>query len=191
MTSEIVPTRPPSIAEIAADLEAVCTEIDMENGEIKPELMKRFEFAQLALRDKCDRWIGYIDGLKGAIATLKSRSDRASAALRTAQSFEKQLKFYMKQVLEQNPNLTFKGEGGTIYLHGEGDKIKYNFKFGDKSVAEVVETAFIDMEPTVRPYLIDVTHQVINKEKLKADLLAGVKLNWAELYKGSHVRLKG
>lgn len=192
MTSEIT-VRPASqsLAEIACDLEAACMEIDASDGEISPDLMKRFECANLALSTKVDRWIGYLDGVKGMIATLEVRAKRSAAALSAARSLENGLKKYVKMVIETTPNVPYKGESGTLYLHGEGDKLKFNFKFCDKTVREVVEPAFAEMEPSVRPYLMDVTHQIINKEKLKADLLAGVRLNWAETYYGKHVRTKG
>ncbi len=191
MTTELAAPKSRSLADIAADLEAVCTAIDSENGEISEALIERFKFAELALRDKVDRWIGYMDGLDGMIATLEIRSKRAAAALKTARSFEKRLKAGMKFVIEQNPNLTFKGESGTVYLHGQAETVEYEFKFGDKTVREVIDPAFIAMEPGVIPYLVPVTHQVIDETKLKIDLKQGKECKWARLVKGSHPRVKG
>ncbi len=180
-----------TLAFYAADLEAACIEIDSHDGEIPPDLMKRFECASLALSAKVDRWIGYLDGVKGMILMLDIRSKRAAAALKAARTLQEGLKGYIKFVMLSTPNVPYKGNAGTLYLHGQAAQPKYSFVFPDKSVANVVDDAFIKMEPSIVPYLVPVTHQVLNTEKIKTDLAAGAKLNWATLEKGSHVRAKG
>ncbi len=190
MAAEIA-TRDQSLSKYAADLEAICTEIELCDGELPKDLMQRFEYANLALQNKCDRWIGYVDAMKAMIGVLEQRSKRAATALKTARGLQEYLENGMKAVIETNPNLTFKGESGTIYLHGQAETIDYAFKWGKKTVDYVVDPAFIQMEPSVSPYLTTVTYQVIDRDRLKADLKIGVPVTWAKLVKPSYVAVKG
>lgn len=190
MTSEIAP-RDQSLAKYAADLEAICTEIEMCDGTLPADLMQRFEYANMALQQKCDRWIGYVDAMDAMIGILEQRSKRAATALKTARGLSEYLKTGMKSVIEANPNLTFKGENGTIYLHGQAEKPKYAFKFGEKTVRLVVDPAFIQMEPSISPYLRTVTYQVIDEPSLMATLQTGGEVSWAKIDRPSHIRIKG
>jgi hypothetical protein len=190
MSTELA-SRDQSLSAYAADLEAICTEIEMCDGEIPQDTMARFEFANLALQAKCERWIGYRDAIDGMITALEAKAKRSQAAVRGAKALKTYLDNGMKFVIESNPNLTFKGESGTLYLHGQAPAVRYAFKFEDKTVYRTVEPIVAQMEPSVVPYLKDVTYQVIDSEKLKADLKAGITLNWASLEAGKHVRIKG
>lgn len=192
-TSSPVTTRPSavSLARCAAELEWIMLEIDAADGEIADALIQRFDDARLAVSEKTDRWIMLLDTLKGMDATLRERRDRAAKALKTAENVHDRLKEYLRYVLTANPGVPFKGSDGTLYLHNNAESVKYTIAFEDKTLRNCVDRALVDMEASIRPYVKTFEVAVLDGAKVKADLKAGMKLPWAELHRGAHVRVKG
>lgn len=181
-----------SLAKYAAELEAVCSEID-DTDEITEDLIRRFDDAKLALGDKVDRWICYLDSAKFLVAALKEKKERLTKALKVTETLQSRLKDYAKYVIESVPerkHLTGSNEG-TLYLHKNPEGIKYSFDFKDVTFYRTVEKALIEMEPSLNSYVKVASCYLVDTDKIKADLKAGMKLPWAQLHQDSHVRIKG
>lgn len=180
-----------SLMQVAAALEQVCNEIDAMDGVITDEMIRRFDDAKLALSAKTDRWILYIDALKHMTTSLKDRKERAAKALKSVEALQTRLKEYVKFVIEQNPDVPFRGEEGSLYLHGNPESVRYSFDFEDKTFYRCVHSEVLAMEPSIVPYVKAGTVWIIDGDKVKADLKAGMKLSFASLERGKHVRVKG
>lgn len=183
--------RSESPAAYALELELVCQEIDAAEGDISPELMKRFEGAKYALAEKTDRWIGFLDAAAAMVEALKVRKDRAAKALKTAEALQKRLKGHVKFCMEQTPNVPFKGDSGSLYLHRNPEGVEIDFALEDKTAYKTVDSALIEMEPSLAHYVKQLNFYAIDTTKLKNDLKGGRLLSWARLSQGSHLRVKG
>lgn len=180
-----------SLAGRAVELELICQEIDAADGEISDALIARFDDAKLALSAKVDGWILYLDAIKYMAEALKERKERAAKAQKTAEALQARLKDYLKHVLVANPGIPFKGEEGSIYLHKNPQGVRYAFQFEDKTFYRTVDRALLDMEPSMNSYVKQATVYMLDGEKVKQDLKAGMTLPWAELHQDSHLRTKG
>lgn len=187
------PVKKKSLGECAVDLERLCTIIDsMEDPDaFNEKLITEFEDVKNNLAVKVDNVINYVDGLKFMISALKEKKERISKAYKTAQNVEKRIKDYIKWVLSENPKLPFSGEQGTLYLHKSPPGTKINFATTDVRLNGVVTDIVREGNPAIEPYLKKHVYYTIDKNKIKADLKAGMKLGWAELTNDSHVRVKG
>ncbi len=190
MSDIIVSKDRPSLARYAADLEAICLEIDEETGEITDELVKRFDDARLALADKTDRWIGYLDAIKHLEAAAKERKDRAGNAQKTFAALNKRLRDYIQFVIESSPGVPLKGSEGSLALQKNPESVKIDFDGVDKTFYRVIDPTLLKLEPTLNEYVKTITCYVIDNDRLKADLKAGKTLSWARLERGSHVRIR-
>ncbi len=179
-----------SLARYATDLELVCQEIDNADGVISDELMARFDDAKLALSDKADRWINYLDMLKGMAETLKERKDRAAKAQKTAEALQKRLREYVKFVIEQNPGIPFVGTEGRITLQNKAEGVAYAFAIPDKTFYRVCDKTSLELEPSLLPYIQVSSVMTVDHDKVKADLKAGMQLRFATLTRGSSIRIR-
>ena len=173
------------------DLESLCTEIDANEGVITDELLARFNDAKLALSHKVDNWIGYLDSIKNMVETLKERKERVTRAYKVADGLQKRLREYLKFVMQASPSLPYKGEEGSLYLHGSPESVKYAFEFTDQTFYKIVDPTILQLEPSINDYVKVTTCYLIDGVKVKKDLKAGIKISWAELTKDSHVRVRG
>lgn len=180
-----------SLAKYAVDVELACQEID-EAPDVNTALVAKFADTTGALADKIDRYIGLMDAVKSRVALLKEQKDRISKAVKAAENFDRQLKSYVKHVMQQVPNISYKGSTGSLYLHKNPKSLKVDFALPDKTVYSVVDDTMLTLEPSLATYVKQVTVNVIDRDKLKADLEAGMRLPWARIVSDdSHVRVKG
>ena len=180
-----------TLAEYALEVELACREID-DADDISTSIAERLSSATGDLVTKIDRYIGMIDAVKSRVSLLKEQRDRIVAAVKTAESFDKQLKNYVKYVIQQMPNIPYKGSTGSLYLHKNPKSVKVDFAFPDKTVYAVVDAAALQLEPSLIGYVKSVSLNVMDRERLKADLEAGMLLPWARIVTDEcHVRVKG
>ncbi len=181
-----------SLAKYATEVEVVCQEIDNAEGTIPTDLINRFAFAQGELATKVDNFIGFLDAVKARVTTLKEHRDRVVKAIRTAESFERGLKDYVKFVMLANPGMQFKGEEGSFRLQRNPPSLKIDFAREDKTIHAVVDPALIHLEPSLAKYVKAVSCFVIDTERLKEALEAGEEIPWARIEKDNkHVRIGG
>ena len=188
MTTDIIVQERKSLARYAADLEAICLEIDEETGEISEELIKRFDDARLDLATKCDNWIGYLDALKALVAEAKERKERAAKAQKTFEGVNKRLRDYLKFVMETNHGLAFKGTQGKLALQSNAAALKVDFELADKTIYKAIDPTLLELEPSLNHYVKQISCYVLDTERLKEDLKSGATVPWARLGKGSHGR---
>lgn len=180
-----------SLSRYATEVELICQEIDACDGEIPEGLIARFAEAQTGMAAKVDSWIGMLDAVKSRIALLKEMRERVTRAVKAAENLDKGFKGYIKYNLQNKPDIPFKGESGSFYLHRNPKSVKVDFEFSDKTVYKTIDPALVSLEPTINPYIKEIRFVVLDNEKLKADLEAGMKLSWARIEQDSHIRVKG
>ena len=193
MTDKLVAKKRVSLAEHAVSMEALCNEIDdNEDDELPAGLIERFMSAQVGLSTKVDSWIGYLDAAKARILLLEEMKARVKKAIRSAKTVNEGMKGYIEHVLRSTgEKVTLKGSTGTLYLHGQAPSLKLTVKTSEKTVYNVIDPTMPDFEQSMVPYCQQVTFLSLDRDKLVAELKAGMKLPWASLEPGAHVRIKG
>lgn len=181
-----------TLAEILAELESTCLQIDEETGEIPKELLEKLtDLKDSQLADKVDDWILKLDQISGQILAAKLKKERAEKAVKRWESLQKGMKDYLKFIIQNNPGVAFKGDEGTIYLHKNPPGVDVDFERKNKTVYNAIDESFATLDPTLGEYMKEVRYFVVDGEKLKADILSGKKLNWAREKQDSHIRIKG
>ncbi len=180
----------PTLASVAAELALLLDEIDSHDGEITADIIARFDDASLAVADKCDRWIGYLDSLKAMSAALKERKDRAAKAQKSVDALQARLKDYLKGVLATNPGVPFKGSEGSLALQKNPESVRYAFTRDERTIYAVVPQATLEMFSDLHNYVTAITSLVVDSVKVKEALKSGVILDFATLERGEHVRIK-
>ncbi len=193
MTTDIVPKKRVSLAEHAAIVEAICNQIDDNEDEELPEgLIQKFMEANLDLARKTDNWIGLLDAVKARINLLDDMKLRVKKALKAAKTLDQSMKDYVKFVIAGTEGrIPLKGTVGTLYAHSNPEGLHVTVKTTEKAVYHVVDPAMPDWDQSMLQYCRQVTFLTLDKDKVRADLKAGMKLPWAELVRDFHVRIKG
>lgn len=203
MPDQLVPIKRGGLAEAAAELEAVCDEIDNHDGVLTEEMLARFNHAELSLAHRVDCWINYVDGAKALVAHLKDRKERATKAYRAAQNLESRLRGFLCLQLQSRPGIPFKGEkeGSLVlcknsqlklWIAYEADERTHpeTLAIRDKTVYDVVPDELLMIEPSMSNYVKERAFKTLNKELLREDLKNGLQLGWARTEQGHHVRIR-
>lgn len=180
-----------NLGQYALELDLVCQEIDANDGIVTDDMLVRFDSATVDLATKVDGWLWYLDTIKAMIEALKERKDRAAKAHKAAENLQKRLKEHVKWTIQQTPDIPFKGNEGSIYLHRNPPGIELSFTLEDKSIYKTVPDALMQIEPSIGEYTKEITVKVLDMERLRNDLKAGKFVAWAEIKQDSHVRTKG
>ena len=180
----------PTLASVAAELALLLDEIDTHDGEITADIIARFDDASLAVADKTDKWISYLDSLKAMSAALKERKDRAAKAQKSVEALQARLKDYLKGVLSTNPGIPFKGSEGSLALQKNPESVRYAFTREERTVYSVVHPNTLAMFNGLGAYVTEIRSLVVDGAKVKADLQAGMQLDFATLERGDHVRIR-
>ncbi len=179
-----------TLAEYAFEIEKVCDYIDNFEGPIPESLIKAFAEKQADLATKVESWIGFLDAVKSRIELLKEQKERVTKAVKTAENFQRGLKDYLRYVLEAAPSVQYKCDTGRIALQKNPRSLKIDFETKDVTVYNQIDKALIDLEPSLNAYIKPVTLYVMDNEKLKADLDAGMLIPWARFEAGNHIRIR-
>lgn len=177
-----------NLAVLAHDFGELCNQID-EAEDIGEGVIEKFMEAKGELSIKVDSWIYKLDQAKHWVQFVKDRKKRVEKGYKIAQNIEKGMKQYVKYQLENN-DIPFKGTEGTLYLHGQAEKVDHNINVENKTVFNCVDSSIADLIPGIDEYLKSHTFYSIDIAKIKADLKAGKKLGFAKLSKGKHVRVR-
>lgn len=179
-----------TLALIQENLDKLMRAID-EATEITNEQIDEFMLLREEREKKIDGWIGYRDRAKHFVAELKERRDRFQTAYKTGQSLQKYLDQRIKYHMENDKTgLVFKGkELGTLSLVNNQKAVAHIVPLESVRFDNVVKDDFY--KQVCADYLKEVTFRVLDKAKVKVDLLSGIELSWAKLEQGKHIRVKG
>lgn len=185
-----------TLARYALDVELACDEIDAcETPEIPNELVTRLTDAQGALADKCDRYIGLLDALSSRIELLKEQKRRIKRAIEVGETLQGRVKDHVKYVLlvssKDGKKIPMKGTTGSLALHANPPKVEIDFVTTDRQVYRCLDESALQLEQSIAPYVKTVTLLQLDRDKLKADLDAGMQLPWARITRDYHVRMRG
>ena len=159
-----------TLAQRAVALEAVCNEIDQNDGVITDEMIARFDDAKLAVAEKVDSWIWYLDTLKTMAINAKVQKKRAEKAQKSLKGIQDGLNAYLKSLIQTTPDVPFRGKTGALYIHKSPPGVAYSFVFDKKTLYNAIDPALLDMEPTLAPYVKAVTGWVLDGSRVMADL---------------------
>ncbi len=197
-----LPARRQTLGEAVVELELVAREIEEVTSDLSDAMLERFSRAQLAVSERTDAWIQYLDAAKVLVAAGKDKRDRVERAYRAAQNLEKGLRRYLRFQLEAHPDVPFKGSLGSLRVQKNPEALRVDHEardgetaaeisIRDVTVRGVIHDRLFDLDPSLRGYAKEVTFTVLDREKLKGDLQAGLKLPWARLERGTHIRIGG
>lgn len=181
------------LSSYLADIEALAAKVDQEaesTGDIPKPLLDELWAKRAELCDKVDAWINYLDGLAGEEAVLALKLKRAQEALKRCQARQLSMKNYAKYVLLTHPEIPLKGSEGKICLQKNPPALDISFERKDKVFYKAIDESFATFEPSLSPYLKQVTCFVVDTDHVKEDLAIGKVLNWAKIKQDFHVRIR-
>jgi hypothetical protein len=189
---KVAPTSPPPppFAAAAQRLADICARLD--SGEaITPEFLQLFRDGKAELTNDVERTKNLMAMLK-AFLTISKRAKKywteRNAGLTKAIAI---LKESTKQTIEARPDLPYKDSFGKPLQVVETGTATLRFKFdppAKKVVSNIVDMQAVEFFSIPAEYLEHVSFIRLNTDKLRADLDAGKKLDWAYLERSTHVR---
>jgi len=183
-----------SLAEYAFEIERVCHEAAFSEEGLTDEMVLALSELEGNVAEKTDNWIGYLDSLKGRIADLEEKTNRFSMALRVAKNLEKRLKNHLVNILENTPNVSYKGELGSLKIQKNSSakltsdltEVSVRFEYINRNDAVFSFLNWAEIEP----YLERKEYWILKKNAVKNDLKIGKEIEWAKLEQGNHLRIK-
>jgi hypothetical protein len=173
-----------------AEMEALANEIDDVTGEIPKELLEKLWAAHNNVKTKTDEWINYLDVQVGFEAIYAEKKKRLDTQIKRIHHLQNSLKSYLKYILQSNPEMVLKGDEGRICLQKNPPALDISFERKDKVFYKAIDQSFAAFEPSLSPYLKQVSCFVVDTERVKEDLAAGKPLNWAKITQDFHVRIR-
>ncbi len=175
-----------SLAETTARLEAICTKIDMADGDITDEMMEEFAEAKGEQEQKVENWIAQLDALKGIIEVRRAQRDRAVAALQHVKNYDRRLRDWLQHHIDEHTGVPFKCEKGTLYTaKNPQEAVSISFQRSDKTIRNALDMSALELEPELNQYVKWVSVPVLDTEKVKNE-----KPHFAKFVRGRHVRIK-
>lgn len=181
-----------SLAEIQINLETLMA-LNDELEVLSDDKVDEFLALKKEREEKIDGWIAYHDHVKYLVEELKERKERFVKAYNTARRIKERINERIVYHIENDKTgIPFRGsELGTMYLANNSQpSFKHTLMVEKKEVYEAVNPVEA-LDDRVAPFLKDITFKVVDKEKAKAQLAAGVEIPWAKMERGKHVRVKG
>lgn len=177
-----------TLAVLTNQLEQLCDEIDAAQDAIPEDLLDRFADAKAAVEVKCSAYIGALRALQHNAAFYSERAELLKRRAKTCERVEKAIKDRLLWQLSTYPDVPYKSaEGDRIALRDNPESLELKILTSTRQFNKVIESIDADKVP---PEFTDlVTVRCLNTDKLKAALKNGLKLEWAELKRGRHVRI--
>lgn len=157
-----------SLIELAREAQHLLSLLEDSGGEITPELEYALELNRADLTTKAEAYAHLLDRIPAVATYWKQQRDQAAKVAQGLALLEERLKDHIKAGM-----LTM----GVTKLEGESVK----FSISPSKPALVVG----DVPPE---YLITVTTLAPDKERIRADLEAGIEVPGAELVQGVTLR---
>lgn len=177
-----------TLAVLTNQLEQLCDEIDAAQDVIPEDLLDRFADAKAAVEVKCSAYIGALRTLQHNAAFYSERADLLKRRAKTCERIEKAIKDRLLWQLSTFPDVPYKSvEGDRIALRDNPESLELKILTSSRSFNKVIDAVDADKVPAEFLDLVTVT--CLNTDKLKAALKEGLKLDWAALRRGKHVRI--
>lgn len=169
------------MAWAAQVLSAICEEIDGAD-QIDAFLLQAFDDANQDLSDAADRRIAFDRWVKIQKAAAEEGKNYYTERENLLKTVHERFKARTKEILEARPGLPYSGKLGKISIAGNGGVRSLELSFGNKAIDP--ESAAMFGVPA--DYVL--TKYVIDTDRIRAELEAGVTLEWAWLAeRGTHV----
>lgn len=177
-----------TLAVLTNQLEQICDEIDLSQDVIPEDLLDRFADAKAAVEVKCSAYIGALRTLQHNAAFYSERAELLKRRAKTCERVEKAIKDRLLWQLTTYPDIPYKSaEGDRITVRDNPESLDLKILTSSRQFNKVIESIDADKVP---PEFVDlVTVRCLNTDRLKAALKDGLKLDWAELRRGKHVRI--
>lgn len=167
---------------IAAEaLEQACDQVD-QAANLDERLQFFFQDAQLQFGEEIDKRIAFNNWVKIQIEAAENAVMFYEQRIADLKTVHQRFKERTQAVVEAQPNLTFRGKLGKIWVQKNNPGVEY--AFGGREVDPQTIEVFGVPEDYVKTKLV----YTIDSEKLKADLTAGKKFLWATLRQTQSIR---
>jgi len=159
-----------NLIELTREAQRLLSLVEDSGGEITPEIETALDVNSVSLATKVDGYGYLLDRLPALVTYWKDQRDQAARVARGLEAFEKRLKDNLKYALIEAGMLSV--SGGSV-------------KFSVSPSAAALE---LNESELPREYLMTVTTLVPDKERIRADLEAGVEIPGAALRRGTTLR---
>lgn len=158
-----------SLPELVRQANLIEQQILDNEGEITPEIEAILDEVSTALIQKADGYSVMIDRSKLAAEYWSNEAKKLQAVSRSCKNFGERLKDRIKMTMLESEKIEISGSNQTFKL------------------SKIAPRLVIDDQDSLPPkYLKEIKVIEVNKESLKADLLAGVKLAGAAHLEGGY-----
>ncbi len=174
------------LVQTSALLADLCRRVE-EGEALSPMFVQMFKATKLQHRDALTEVTTFADLLLYMVNGAKGARDRWAEKARKFEEAQEAFKEAAKQAIKDNPDLPWIDSYGTkVYVsRNSSASLQMNLSLDDKTVRNVVDYGDVTR---LGPYVKTVTYLVIDTDKVREDLAAGVEISWAKLERGDHVR---
>lgn len=182
-----------SFSDAALSLAKICNEIDNAescghletDSQIDILLEKEFSDALIAVTESVDKRKAFYAELVSKIDLAKGYRLKVDIEIDKYEKIKERLIAYTKHIVEAYPNIPFKDSFGKQLKVIDNHNPKLIVDFGDDNENQEQYTT---RQEAMAPYFFETRELNLDKEKIKADLVAGKKLSFAHLEYGKQLR---
>lgn len=156
-----------SLYDLSGDLERLSWMLQESEGEITEDIDKYLTDTQMAVADKVAGYVALIKNFEGLAELKKSEKARLNASKSADENIANKLRARLVWFFKRNKLTSLRTRMGTVTLSA------------GKPPTKPVLTIPEDLVPA--EYKTERTVAEVNYEKIRADLEAGVELEWAKL----------
>jgi hypothetical protein len=181
-----------TLNQISAELSKLWFFIDQDhNGDLfalPDDELERLTTLGEALPQKVDNWIQFLESLTAEVAVYKERRDKASSLMKSREAAISRMKEYLARMIEQNPNIVFTGDLGTLKVRVNPPALKHDYPTRRWSSEHIVTDDLISERPYLAEYVEEITVRVLKTADIKDALKRGATYRDARLEQTKSVR---
>lgn len=178
-----------SLNDLMTHLEAMQDFID-QAPEITKEMIESHLSAVGAVNDKVDRLIGFIERMQIESAAAYAKAEMYKRRGDVLENSMQNAKEYAKAMVLLNPDLEYRGTKGKLTVQRVADKLVYNIEKQRYSSTNVIAEHDILSGAVDPKYVTPKTVMVIDNDKVKKDIEAGVAVPFAKLEENKSLRIR-
>lgn len=156
-----------TLYDLSEDLERLSWILIESGGEVTEEIDQWLTNAEMAVAEKVGAYIMVIKNFEGLAELKKSEKARLNASKSADENIAARLRARLVWFFQRSDLTSLRTRMGTVTLSKAADNVKPVLSISEGMVPE--------------EYKVERTVKEVNYEKIKADLEAGVKLEWAEI----------
>lgn len=181
-----LPSNKIPLALAADNFATICEAID--NGNLNETIDALFSEARLELTAAVDRRVLFLQFISGNIEKAEKVRDAWKTRVEQLKHVEKRVKDKTIDVMQAQQTVQYNGEIGKLCLQANPPALELKIPVGSKSFNNILDGKYIADIPN--EYLKTISFVQLDTAALKRDLDEGVEVPFAELKRGTHLRIR-